>query len=49
MPFENWTRSLLSDNGYTVLEAGHPEQAIEIARKYKGQIHLLLTDMVMPE
>ena len=42
------TRSLLSDNGYTVLEAGHPEQAIEIARKYKGQIHLLLTDMVMP-
>jgi len=31
-----------------VLEAGHPEQAVEIARKYKGPIHLLLTDMVMP-
>ena len=42
------TRGLLADNGYTVLEAGHPEQAVEIARKYKGPIHLLLTDMVMP-
>jgi two-component system cell cycle sensor histidine kinase/response regulator CckA len=42
------TRSLLAANGYTVLEAGHPEQAVEIAREYDGPIHLLLTDMVMP-
>jgi PAS domain S-box-containing protein len=42
------THSLLAESGYTVLEAGNPEQAVEIARKYKGPIHLLLTDMVMP-
>jgi two-component system cell cycle sensor histidine kinase/response regulator CckA len=42
------TRSLLADNGYTVLSAGQPADAIEIARQYKGPIHLLLTDVVMP-
>ena len=42
------TASLLTDSGYTVLEAELPEKAIEIARTYKGRIHLLLTDMVMP-
>ena len=47
-PLRELTRGLLVDNGYTVLEAGHPEQAFEIARKYNGPIHLLLTDMVMP-
>jgi two-component system cell cycle sensor histidine kinase/response regulator CckA len=31
-----------------VLEAGHPEQAVEIAGKCKDSIHLLVTDMVMP-
>jgi PAS domain S-box-containing protein len=47
-PLRELTRGLLADNGYTVLEAGHPEEAVEIARKYDGPIHLLLTDMVMP-
>lgn len=42
------TRSLLAENGYTVLEAGRPEHAVEIAQGYSGPIHLLLTDMVMP-
>jgi two-component system, cell cycle sensor histidine kinase and response regulator CckA len=42
------TASLLTGSGYTVLEAELPEKAIEIARTYKGHIHLLLTDMVMP-
>ena len=41
-------RGLLTDNGYTVLEAERPEHAIEIARKYAGSIDLLLSDMVMP-
>ena len=41
-------RDLLSDNGYTVLVASRPDDAIEIARQHKGPIHLLLTDMVMP-
>lgn len=47
-PLRELTRGLLAGNGYTVLEAGHPEQAVKIARKYKDPIHLLLTDMVMP-
>jgi two-component system cell cycle sensor histidine kinase/response regulator CckA len=42
------TSRLLSESGYTVLEAGHPDQAFEIARTYNGPIHLLLTDIVMP-
>jgi PAS domain S-box-containing protein len=47
-PLRELTRGLLAGNGYTVLEAAHPEQAVEIAQMYKGTIHLLLTDMVMP-
>jgi two-component system cell cycle sensor histidine kinase/response regulator CckA len=47
-PLRELTRDLLVDSGYTVLEAGHPGQALEIAQKYKDPIHLLLTDMVMP-
>ena len=42
------TRSLLVANGYTVLEAGLPQAAFEIARQHEGMIDLLLTDMVMP-
>jgi PAS domain S-box-containing protein len=42
------TRSLLQDNGYTVLEAALPEAAAEIALRHSGPVHLLLTDMVMP-
>jgi PAS domain S-box-containing protein len=35
--------------GYTVLDADSPVQAVRIAAEYKGDIHLLMTDMVMPE
>lgn len=42
------TRTILTNSGYTVLEAEHPNQAIEIACKHESPIHLLLTDMVMP-
>jgi PAS domain S-box-containing protein len=35
--------------GYSVLSAGSPSQAMEIARQHAGPIHLLLTDVVMPE
>jgi two-component system cell cycle sensor histidine kinase/response regulator CckA len=42
------TRNLLEGSGYTVLEAELPEAAIEIALRYGGKIHVLLTDMVMP-
>ena len=47
-PVRQLTRSLLTESGYTVLEADHPQKAIEIAKAHEGNIHLLLTDMVMP-
>jgi PAS domain S-box-containing protein len=41
-------RTLLEEGGYSVLQADCPDKAIQIARQYKGSIHLLLTDVVMP-
>ena len=38
----------LQQNGYQVLMAGTPEQALAICEKVAGRIHLLLTDVVMP-
>jgi CheY-like chemotaxis protein len=41
-------RYVLQIYGYTVLEAGQGEMALQIAETYKGTIHLLVTDVVMP-
>lgn len=41
------TRRFLTESGYTVLDAGHPDNAIQIAQQHSGPIHLLLTDVVM--
>lgn len=35
-------------SGYTVLEAAHGEEAVQLCRQHQGPIHLLLTDMVLP-
>ena len=43
------TTMMLEMQGYTVLEANTPGEAIRIARENPGEIHLLLTDVVMPE
>ena len=40
---------MLSSFGYVVLEANAPGAALEIVRGHEGPIHLLLTDIVMPE
>src|ERR1041385_67937 len=40
--------ALLEESGYKVIEALDPKEAIEIARK-KKRIHLLLTDVIMPD
>ncbi len=41
--------AMLEKLGYRVLEAGTPAEAMDISEKHLGNIHLLLTDMVMPE
>ena len=38
----------LKAGGYTILEACDGAEAVTIASRHSGRIHLLLTDMVMP-
>ena len=40
---------MLERMGYRVLSTGTPSQAISMARSFVGDIHLLMTDVVMPE
>ncbi len=40
--------SMLQEAGYTVLFSQDPAKALDIAKEYNGTIHLLLSDMVMP-
>ncbi|HEY3856012.1 MAG TPA: MASE1 domain-containing protein [Verrucomicrobiae bacterium] len=39
---------VLKAAGYSVLDARHGEDALELAGKFDDQIHLLVTDMTMP-
>jgi len=41
-------RTLLQRLGYRVLEAASPREALTLCEKHRGEIHLLLTDVVMP-
>jgi CheY-like chemotaxis protein len=43
------TAIILEKLGYNVLAANTPGQAIHLAREHAGEIHLLLTDVIMPE
>jgi len=43
------TTMMLEQQGYRVLSANTPGEAIRLAREYADQIHLLVTDVVMPE
>lgn len=43
------TRTILQILGYTVMTARTPGEAIRIAAERAGEIHLLITDVVMPE
>jgi two-component system cell cycle sensor histidine kinase/response regulator CckA len=47
-PLRVLTGRFLIESGYTVLEAEHPDKAIQIAQQHSGPIDLLLTDVVMP-
>src|SRR5579862_551781 len=39
----------LQRHGYTVLNAKNGQEALEIALRYRGLIHLVITDVVMPQ
>ncbi len=42
-------RRALEGHGYTVLEADQPRHALRLAEGHDGGIHLLLTDVIMPD
>jgi PAS domain S-box-containing protein len=45
----NLVREILEGNGYTVIEARNGAEALDLGRRFKGPIHLLVTDVVMPK
>jgi YesN/AraC family two-component response regulator len=40
---------MLETLGYVVLTAGAPSEALQLAAECPGEIHLLITDVIMPE
>jgi PAS domain S-box-containing protein len=40
---------ILDKLGYTVLTAGTPDKALRLVENYTGEIHLLMTDVILPE
>ena len=45
----NITTTMLTDLGYKVLAASTPAEALSLGKEQAGTIHLLMTDIVMPE
>jgi PAS domain S-box-containing protein len=48
-PLRALAKEFLKSNGYAVLDAENGNEAIRIAKAYGGPIHLLLTDVIMPQ
>ncbi|MGZ8474555.1 MAG: PAS domain S-box protein [Candidatus Deferrimicrobiaceae bacterium] len=42
-------REILTGHGYRVLDAGNGREALLISEAHRGEIHLMLTDVVMPK
>ncbi len=43
------TQTMLEDVGYTIIACRTPKEAIELVTDHKEKIHMLLTDVVIPE
>jgi len=43
------TCEMLTAGGYSVLQAGRGDETIEVAQQYKGPIHLMVSDVVLPD
>jgi signal transduction histidine kinase/CheY-like chemotaxis protein len=48
-PLRTLAREILSIQGYTVLDATSPSEALRLAEAYPDPIDILLTDVVMPQ
>ncbi len=48
-PLRELVLNILQSSGYRVYVAGCGSEALEIWRKHRGEINLLLTDLMMPE
>ena len=48
-PILRLAMKILTQRGYQVIAAGSPALAIDLVQKFPGPIHLLITDVVMPE
>jgi PAS domain S-box-containing protein len=48
-PLRTLYRRILEDRGYTVLEAGDGERAIQVSEHYEGNLPLLLVDVSLPK
>lgn len=42
-------KEILEESGYQVLEAKHGHEALLVAEQHRGHIHLMLSDVVMPQ
>jgi PAS domain S-box-containing protein len=49
LPILEITTAVLKSFGYSVLAANTPGKAIRLAEEYAGEIHLLVTDVIMPK
>jgi two-component system cell cycle sensor histidine kinase/response regulator CckA len=48
-PLRELIQVILKGAGYTVLVASHGGEALEVSKHHRGPIHLLISDLVMPE
>jgi PAS domain S-box-containing protein len=48
-PILKLAQEILQKLGYKVLTADKPTEAMRLAKEYAGRIHLLVTDVIMPE